>query len=76
MNSTLGEYRVGVTFNPSNDADVKIIKRLSAELIDFINGVAVDGGPEVQRLKALAMTRIEEGAMWGVKAATKGPRDV
>ena len=30
---------------------------------------------EVSRLKALAMTAIEDGAMWAVKAATKQPME-
>ncbi|HAW49167.1 MAG TPA: hypothetical protein DCX34_18370 [Roseovarius sp.] len=71
-----GEYRVGVSFNPSSDPDVDKIKALAAALIDAIEAVD-DGGNrgaasgEVRRLKALAMTAAEEAAMWGVKAATK-----
>jgi len=78
---TKGEYRVGITFNPSNDDTVGKIKRLSADLIDMIESIgteniaqgAVVENAEVRRLKALALTSIEEGAMWAVKAATKGP---
>jgi len=78
---TKGEYRVGITFNPSNDDTVSKIKRLSADLIDMIESIgteniaqgAVVENAEVRRLKALALTSIEEGAMWAVKAATKGP---
>ncbi len=77
---TLGEYRVGITFNPSNNEMVEKIKRAAADLIDLI--VLIDpqslaGGEtpgEVARLKAIAMTHFEEGAMSGVKAATKPPR--
>lgn len=73
MPESLGEYRVGVTFNPSGDKAVSDIKRACADVIDYINLITGDG--EVQRLKALAMTHIEDGAMWAVKAATKKGRD-
>lgn len=67
---TKGEYRVGINFNPSNDDVVGRIKRLAADLIDLIETVPVDVEERI-RLKALAQTHIEDGAMWGVKAATK-----
>lgn len=75
--TTKGEYRVGVKFNPSQNSLVDRIKRASADLIDLIETIPAttrdDGprGPEVARLKALAQTAIEDGAMWAVKAATK-----
>jgi hypothetical protein len=75
---TKGEYRVGITFNPSNDDMVGKIKRAAADLIDLIEGIPgvqtrMDDvhGREVSRLKALAQTEIESAAMWAVKAATK-----
>ena len=83
---TLGEYRVGVSFNPSNDAAVTRIKALAAELIDCINSVPLriadqhggetdhDRAGERGRCKAIAITGIEDAAMWAVKAATKGAR--
>ena len=72
QSTTLGEHRVRTSFNPSNDGIVDSIKQKSAELINLIGSVP-DGeayDKEAGRLKALAMTAIEEGAMWGVKAAT------
>jgi len=78
---TKGEYRVGITFNPSNDDMVGRIKRAAADLIDMIEGIDLPNGGfsphghEVSRLKVLAQTAIEEGAMWAVKAATKGPKE-
>lgn len=81
---TKGEYRVGITFNPSNDDMVAKIKRAAADLIDLIDSIPLLGAEteaqllrsaEVARLKALAQTAIEEGAMWAVKAATKGPME-
>jgi hypothetical protein len=72
--TTKGEYRVGIDFNPSGDANVFLIKRAAADLIDLIESIPADAGPEVGRLKALAQTHIEDGAMWAVKAATKKPQ--
>ena len=75
-NKTLGEARVRTTFNPANDSYVDQIKQKSAELIDLIDMAANKHDwddrtlGEWKRLKSLAMTAIEEGAMWAVKAAT------
>jgi len=69
---TKGEYRVGITFNPSADDLVNQIKRQAADLIDLIETVPADCAERI-RLKALAQTQVEDGAMWAVKAATKGP---
>lgn len=79
---TKGEYRVGISFNPSGDDMVGKIKRMSADLIDLIESVPmpqyaddeeIDGQhcSEIARLKALAQTGIETAAMYAVKAATK-----
>ena len=69
---TKGEYRVGVSFNPSKNELVDMIKFQSAALIDLVEGI--DGtSPEIARLKALAQTEFEGAAMWAVKAATKTP---
>lgn len=73
---TLGEKRVRVDFNTTKDTYVDLLKEKSAELIDIIDKAA--NNPrwddetlgEWKRLKSLAMTSIEEGAMWAVKAAT------
>lgn len=70
--ATKGEYRVGIDFNPSGDDLVGQIKRRAADLIDLIDTIApMRDSIEVGRLKALAQTAIEDGAMWAVKAATK-----
>lgn len=71
---TIGEYRVGVDFNPSGDPRVADIKAKAAALIDAIDQLDVsETGGEAVRLKALGMTNAEDAAMWGVKAATKKP---
>lgn len=73
---TLGEKRVRVEFNVNNDEYIHLLKQKSAELINLIDQAANYPGWEDEtlrewlRLKALAMTSIEEGAMWAVKAAT------
>ncbi len=79
--TTLGEYRVGIDFNPSGDEAVDRIKKLSAALIDEIQELHPHGGDqllpewqEVERLKGLAMDSAENAAMYGVKAATKPKR--
>ena len=74
--TTLGEYRVGITFNPGNNPIVDEIKRLAADLIDcFDEHIDGEEGPEIARLRALAMTHVEDAAMWAVKAVTKPPRE-
>lgn len=69
---SLGEDRVRVKFNPSDNSTVSQIKQKSAELIDLCetlrNKGSVDG--EHQRLWSLAQTHYEDAAMWAVKAAT------
>ena len=75
-NKTLGEKRVRTDFNTTKSSLVNLLKEKSAELIDIIDKAA--NNPrwddetlgEWKRLKSLAMTSIEEGAMWAVKAAT------
>ncbi len=71
---TKGAYRVGTAFNPSGEDAVGKIKAAAAELIDLIESLNASG-IESARLKALAQTSIEEGAMWAAKLATKPPAD-
>jgi len=74
---TEGEYKVGITFNPSSNSEVDKIKRTAADWIDYMNDwLTHQHGPatnEQARLVALAKTHIEDAAMWGVKAVTKPP---
>lgn len=75
---TKGEYRVGISFNPSASGTVDEIKRKAADLIDLIDSIPSDRdserGNEAGRLKALAQSAVEDAAMWAVKAATKPER--
>lgn len=67
---TEGQYRVGVSFNPSGNAKVDEIKRLTAQLIDLVLNHNGPGADEA----VVAATRYEEAAMWAVKSVTKPPR--
>lgn len=71
---TKGEYRVGISFNPSGDPVVDRLKRAAADLIDAIEEIT-SSVPEAGRCKAEAQTCVEAGAMWAVKAATKQPQE-
>lgn len=82
---TKGEYLVGINFNPGKNDDVADIKRRAADLIDRIDALPQNAAPETPvqkeyagqlgRLKALAITAVEQAAMWAVKAATKLPME-
>lgn len=61
-----GAYLVGLDFNPGGLDSVNDIKRKAADLIDCIGRHGADF-----RTCDLAIKAIEEGAMWGVKSATK-----
>jgi hypothetical protein len=67
---SLGESRVRTTFNPSDSSIVQHIKERAAEFINYVDGKIDAPTPEQARLKALALTAIEEAAMWAVKAVT------
>lgn len=68
---TFGQKAVGISFNPSNDSRVDRIKQLSANLIDEIHGLRSEtSSAEVKRMSSLAISEIQTGQMWGVKAAT------
>ena len=70
MSKTLGESRIRTSFNPSDDSKVQHIKERAAEFINYVNDNVEAKDVETGRLKSLALTSIEEAAMWAVKAAT------
>jgi len=75
---TKGEYRVGISFNPSGNHAVDRVKRDVADLIDYLDAWAKENSgdnSEVHRLVALAHTHLEDAAMWAVKAITKQPKE-
>lgn len=63
---SIGEHRVRIEFNPSNDDAVFQIKQKAAELINLCEALKTKD----IRLASLAQTSFEEGAMWAVKATT------
>jgi hypothetical protein len=72
---SLGEDRVRVKFNPTDNSLVSQIKQKSAELIALCGTMKPKDGNAAQmsetlRLIALAQTHYEDAAMWAVKAAT------
>ncbi len=78
---TEGQFRVRVRASkgPLNEQQLKnmdLILDKGAEFLDLINGLQLPDNPTDQqkqsmgRLKSLAMTEIENGVMWGVKAAS------
>ena len=75
---TKGQYMIEYL---AGDDLVSQIKRHAAELIDLIEKIGMENvapgalpeNPEVRRLKALAQTSIEQGAMWAAKAGMKEP---
>lgn len=71
---TVGEYRVGVSFNPSNNSAVDEIKRKTAELIDLMMALTRNRDAASAREAAIAATAYEDAAMWAVKAVTRQPR--
>lgn len=78
---TKGEFNVGISFNPGGHPQVDSIKQKSAALIDELESYrpapplaghkSSRAENEQQRLISLAQTKIEEAAMWAVKAVTK-----
>ena len=63
---TIGEKRVRISFNPSQNDIVSQIKQRTADLINLCEDLKEKDG----RIASLAQTAYEEAAMWAVKAAT------
>jgi hypothetical protein len=63
---SIGEDRVRIKFNPSDNFLVSQIKQRSAELIDLCEELKQKDA----RLASLAQMHYEDAAMWAVKAAT------
>ena len=69
--TTLGESRIGVSFNPGGDSRIDELKRLFADLVDDIGALPDHGDGEIRRVKAVAQSEVEGAAMWAVKAAAR-----
>lgn len=68
---TFGEKAVGLTFNPGKNEQVDMIKRVCATSIDYLNDLrnSSENG-DVKRMLSVAITEIQTGQMWAVKAVT------
>jgi hypothetical protein len=75
---TEGEYRVGISFNPSANKTVDDLKAKAAAFIDACIAIEqparATGNTEVAALADRAARDCEAAAMFAVKAATKQPR--
>jgi hypothetical protein len=71
-NLTFGQKAVGVSFNPSGNADVDELKRRFALIIDqcHMRRGQLMAGSEAHRLWSIAITEAQTAQMWAVKAAT------
>lgn len=71
---TYGEKAVGLTFNPGGNADVDMLKRKFAEVIDVMDELRMTarmaGNDEQARLASIAITEAQGAQMWAVKAVT------
>lgn len=68
---TFGEKAVGLTFNPSADANVEVIKREFADIIDTLDSFRSEfASPDVKRMISVAITEAQTAQMWAVKAVT------
>lgn len=68
---TYGMKAVGLTFNPSGDQQVNVVKREYAQVIDVLNGIRNQSeSQEQKRLLSIAITEAQTAQMWAVKAIT------
>lgn len=68
---SFGQRAVGLSFNPSGDANVASCKDEFAATIDRMNNLRIGTtDPEVKRMASLAITAAQEAQMWAVKALT------
>lgn len=68
---TFGERAVGLSFNPSGDDAVHLLKGAAASFIDLCHEareMATDA--EIKRMYSVAITEAQTAQMWAVKAAT------
>jgi hypothetical protein len=68
---TFGEKAVGLTFNPSNNANVDECKRGFAAVIDQMDLLrSASDNAEVKRMASIAIREAQTAQMWAVKALT------
>lgn len=64
------EKAVGLSFNPSNNADVQELKELYAKVIDKLNEIRWVDRNEKARLLSVAITEAQTAQMRAVKWVT------
>jgi hypothetical protein len=68
---TFGQKAAGVSFNPSNNAQVDAIKEKFADIIDLLNDIRTKSpGSDETRMLSIAITEAQTAQMWAVKAVT------
>ncbi len=68
---TFGEKAVGLSFNPSGDAEVAKCKQMFADIIDQMHSLrCATEDPELMRMASVAITHAQTAQMWSVKAIT------
>jgi hypothetical protein len=68
---SFGQRAVGLSFNPSGDQTVHLLKQQIAEFIDACDEARkTSADPEVKRMYSVAITEAQTAQMWAVKAAT------
>ncbi len=68
---TFGERSVGLTFNPSGDAKVQVVKQAYAAIIDMLYIARGNASSrEQERLLSIAITEAQGAQMWAVKGFT------
>jgi hypothetical protein len=71
---TFGERAVGLSFNPSGDDAVHLLKSAAASFIDLCNEAReLTQDPEIKRMYSIAITEAQTAQMWAVKGATWRP---
>jgi hypothetical protein len=71
---TFGERAVGISFNPSRNAEVDLIKSAYAGIIDLLDQKRTENphDKELVRLCSIGITEAQGAQMWAVKAMTCG----
>lgn len=75
---SFGEKAVGITFNPGGNEKVNRIKQEVANMIDFLHYereeiLKLNPTPDLReqvRMLSVAITELQTGQMWAVKAIT------
>lgn len=75
IEDTYGKKLVRTEFNPGGYPSVDAIKHAMAEAIDAV--IEVKGKDDMPRTRAasIAVTKLEDAAMWAVKAVTEEEDD-